>query len=138
VAATRPALLARARPVGQVPTFAVTDDKGKPYVAEFEGKNKGFFFLDPADALSFAERVKQLQQAGAPVVVRPTTLDNAIKYVKTSQNNADPFEIVPISEQVRRADWGRRCADACMMKRPARLARRSLDARGRTLRDPVA
>ena len=43
---------------------ARTDDKGKPYVAEFEGKNKGFFFLDPADALSFAERVKQLQQAG--------------------------------------------------------------------------
>ncbi len=111
-AVARSALLSRARRVGQVPTFAVTDDKGKPYVAEVDGKNKGFFFLDPADALSYAERVKQLQQAGAPVVVRPTTLDAAIKYVKTSQNNADPFEIVPIGEQVRRADWGRRCADA--------------------------
>ena len=52
--------------------------------------------------------MKQLQKAGAPVVVRPTTLDAAIKYVKTSQNNADVFEIVPISEQVFRADWSLR------------------------------
>jgi hypothetical protein len=36
-----PALLTPA----QVPTFAVTDDKGKPYVAEVDGQNKGFFFL---------------------------------------------------------------------------------------------
>lgn len=34
----------------QVPAFAVTDDNGKPYVAEIDGKNKGFFFLDPEAA----------------------------------------------------------------------------------------
>ena len=50
----------------QVPAFAVTDDTGKPYVAEFNGQNKGFFFLDPEAAEQFASRVKELQQ-GKPV-----------------------------------------------------------------------
>lgn len=36
--------------------------------------------------------------------MRPTTLDAAIKYVKSSQGNADPFEIVPIDEQVKVAE----------------------------------
>ena len=50
----------------QVPAFAVTDDTGKPYVAEINGQNKGFFFLDPDDAEQFSTRVKELQQ-GKPV-----------------------------------------------------------------------
>ena len=90
--------------LSKVPAFAVTDDAGKPYVAEVEGKNKGYFFLSPDDADAFAARVKELQQGSASVGVRPTTLDAAIKYVKTSQNNPDPFEIVPIGEQVRLAE----------------------------------
>lgn len=53
-----------------------------------------------AHAESYAARVRELQKAGAPVGVRPTTLDAAIKYVKTSQNNPDPFELVPSGEQV--------------------------------------
>lgn len=89
--------------LSKVPAFAVTDDKGTPYVAEVEGQNKGFFFLDPDAAESYAARVRELK-AGAPVGVRPTTLDAAIKYVKSSQDKADPFEIVPIGEQVKIAD----------------------------------
>ena len=51
----------------QVPAFAVTDDTGKPYVAEIDGQNKGFFFLDPGAAETYAARVRELQKAGAPV-----------------------------------------------------------------------
>lgn len=36
--------------------------------------------------------------------MRPTTLDAAIKYVKSSQSSQDPFEIMPISEQVQIAE----------------------------------
>jgi len=88
----------------QVPTFAVTDENGKPYVAEIEGQNKGFFFLDPGAAETYATRVRELQKDGAVVGVRPTTLDAAIKYVKESQSKQDPFEIVPMGEQVRIAE----------------------------------
>ena len=51
----------------QVPAFAVTNDKGTPYVAEVEGQNKGFFFLDLEAAEAYAARVRELQPAGAPV-----------------------------------------------------------------------
>jgi len=90
--------------LSKVPAFAVTDDSGKPYVAEIEGQNKGFFFLDPDAAETYASRVRELNKAGASVGVRPTTLDAAIKYVKESQSKQDPFEIVPISEQVKVAE----------------------------------
>ena len=55
----------------QVPAFAVTNDDGTPYVAEFDGKNKGFFFLDPDAAESFAARVKELQGSKASVGIAP-------------------------------------------------------------------
>lgn len=90
--------------LSKVPAFAVTDDSGKPYVAEIEGQNRGFFFLDPDAAETYASRVRELNKAGASVGVRPTTLDAAIKYVKESQSKQDPFEIVPISEQVKVAE----------------------------------
>jgi len=85
--------------VVRVPAFAVTDDKGSPYVAEYNGQNKGYFFLDPADAEKFAKKVKELQSKDATVKVTPMTLDKAIQYVK-SKKNGDPFEIIPAQSQV--------------------------------------
>ena len=32
--------------------------QGTPYVAEYQGKNRGFFFLNPKDAEKFRDRVK--------------------------------------------------------------------------------
>jgi len=83
----------------RVPAFAVTDAKGSPYVAEYNGKN---FFLDPAEAEKFATRVKELQPKDAVVKVTPMTLDKAIGYVK-SKKSTDPFEIIPSSSEVERA-----------------------------------
>ncbi|EKX55272.1 member of Tic22 family [Guillardia theta CCMP2712] len=83
----------------RVPAFAVTDDQGTPYVAEYQGKNRGYFFLNPKDAEKFRDRVKELQTQGSSVSVRTTTLDEAIKYIK-SKANSDPFEILPYGEEI--------------------------------------
>eukprot|EP00288_Rhodomonas_lens_P015422 CAMPEP_0177701878 /NCGR_PEP_ID=MMETSP0484_2-20121128/6842_1 /TAXON_ID=354590 /ORGANISM="Rhodomonas lens, Strain RHODO" /LENGTH=344 /DNA_ID=CAMNT_0019213133 /DNA_START=32 /DNA_END=1066 /DNA_ORIENTATION=+ len=85
--------------VVRVPAFAVTDDKGSPYVAEYNGQNKGYFFLDATEAEKFASKVKSLQPKDAVVKVTPMTLDKAIKYVK-SKKNGDPFDIIPAQAQV--------------------------------------
>ena len=43
-----------------VPTFAVTDEKGAPFVAERSdgAGSKGYFFLDPNDAEKYKARIQ--------------------------------------------------------------------------------
>ncbi len=58
----------------RIPAFAVTDEKGSPFVAESSngGKSQGYFFLDPGDAEKYKARIQVCscppQRTSSPVL----------------------------------------------------------------------
>lgn len=84
--------------LSKVPVFTVTDKTGRPFLSETEDHRlrKGYFFVQPADAEKYLEKV-QMENTDAKVLA--IGLDEAVKFLGTKPTPAksipESFELFP-------------------------------------------
>lgn len=83
--------------LGKVPVFAVTDESGRPFLSESDDHRlrRGYFFIQPRDALKYLERV---QQDGSNGKVLTIGLNEAVKYLDKSgpaKSIPERYELFP-------------------------------------------
>lgn len=87
--------------LSHVPAFTVTDSTGRPYLSESnDGMSRlGYFFVQPADAENFLERVKN-DNADAKVLA--ISMEEAYKFLKgysSAKSVPERFELFPDSHE---------------------------------------
>lgn len=89
--------------LSKVPLFTVTDETGRPFLAETKDRKVrlGYFFVQPKDANEYLNRVEA--DAGKARVLT-VGLDEAVKYLDTKRTAVkaipERFEIFPDSHEV--------------------------------------
>lgn len=102
--------------LSKVPIFTVTDASGRPFLAETEDHRLrlGYFFVQPADAESYLERVKA-ENADAKVLT--IGLNEAVKFLDTKSTPAksipERFNLFPDEHE---ADIAQQVTDGAFQK----------------------
>lgn len=89
--------------LSKVPVFTVTDTTGRPFLAETDDHRlrQGYFFVQPADAQRYLERVKN-DNTNAKVLA--ISLNEAVKFLDTKSTPAksipERFDLFPDEHEV--------------------------------------
>lgn len=88
--------------LSRIPVFTVTDDTGRPFLTETDDHRfrRGYFFVQPADAEDFLQKVKEDNPDAKVLAVG---LDKAAKFLFSKSTPAksipETFELFPDDEQ---------------------------------------
>ncbi|CAN8076283.1 unnamed protein product [Agarophyton chilense] len=93
--------------LGKIPVFTVTDSTGRPFLSEADDGRlrRGFFFIQPADAEKYLEKVLEQSEDAKVLAIG---LNEAIKFLDTPARPAksvpETFELFPDDHEAALAD----------------------------------